>query len=128
MYLAGRESDRLPTHTRMSHKYISPETRDRRGLGFTLIELLVVIVIIAILAALLLPVLAGAKAESQQTSCMSNIKQLSYSAIMYMNETAWCLPWNQSTTEMNGTGSPIAAYNPNVLQYWTDVVTNYGAK
>jgi len=123
------DAGRLPTNTRVRHKYNPRETRrGRRGPGFTLIELLVVIAIIAILAALLLPILARAKSQSQQTSCLNNVKQLTYGGIMYMNETGWCLPWNQATSDMTGTGSPNPEYNPNVLQYWTDIVTNYGAK
>jgi len=54
-----------------------------RRRGFTLIELLVVIAIIAILAAILFPVFAKAREKARTTSCLSNIKQLSLSYLMY---------------------------------------------
>jgi prepilin-type N-terminal cleavage/methylation domain-containing protein/prepilin-type processing-associated H-X9-DG protein len=54
--------------------------------GFTLIELLVVIAIIAILAAILVPVFAKAREKARQASCLSNHKQLSLAAMMYVQD------------------------------------------
>jgi prepilin-type N-terminal cleavage/methylation domain-containing protein/prepilin-type processing-associated H-X9-DG protein len=54
--------------------------------GFTLIELLVVIAIIAILAAILFPVFAHAREKARQTSCLSNLRQLSGAMLMYAGD------------------------------------------
>ncbi|MBP7560613.1 MAG: prepilin-type N-terminal cleavage/methylation domain-containing protein [Armatimonadetes bacterium] len=59
-------------------------TRHQRG--FTLIELLVVIAIIAILAAILFPVFAKAREKARQTSCLSNIRQLSTGILSYAQD------------------------------------------
>ena len=54
--------------------------------GFTLIELLVVIAIIAILAAILFPVFAKAREKARQSSCLSNVKQLTLGFMMYAQD------------------------------------------
>ena len=54
--------------------------------GFTLIELLVVIAIIAILAAILFPVFAKAREKARQSSCLSNVKQLTLGLLMYAGD------------------------------------------
>jgi prepilin-type N-terminal cleavage/methylation domain-containing protein/prepilin-type processing-associated H-X9-DG protein len=60
--------------------------------GFTLIELLVVIAIIAILASILFPVFARAREKARQTSCLSNIKQLTLGLNMYAQDYDEMLP------------------------------------
>src|SRR5438874_12306579 len=54
--------------------------------GFTLIELLVVIAIIAILAAILFPVFARARESARRSTCMSNLKQVGTSTMMYLQD------------------------------------------
>jgi len=58
----------------------------KRAGGFTLIELLVVIAIIAILMAILMPALQRAREQGQRAACMSNLKQLALTWIMYADE------------------------------------------
>ncbi len=61
--------------------------------AFTLIELLVVIAIIAILAAILFPVFAKAREKARQSSCVSNLKQLSMAIIQYNQDFDEVMPW-----------------------------------
>lgn len=64
--------------------------------AFTLIELLVVIAIIAILAAILFPVFAQAKEAAKKTVCISNLKQITTSTIMYVTDNDGGYPFGVS--------------------------------
>ena len=78
--------------------------------AFTLIELLVVIAIIGILAALLLSALATAKHQGQDVKCMSNLKEMTASGLMYMDDTGPTILYGD-------------AINPDS---WTGLLSSYG--
>lgn len=84
----------------------------RQPTGFTLIELLVVIAIIAILAAILFPVFSRARAKARQTSCLSNVKQISLALMMYADDNDEAYPVVDHTTGY-AWWDPLQAYVKN---------------
>jgi prepilin-type N-terminal cleavage/methylation domain-containing protein/prepilin-type processing-associated H-X9-DG protein len=85
-----------------------------RRKAFTLIELLVVIAIIAILAAILFPVFAQAREKARQASCMSNMKQITLAAGMYMNDYDGIYPVLHRSPGPN-TGAGWSGFE---IRYW----------
>ena len=58
----------------------------KKSKGFTLIELLVVIAIIAVLMAILMPALNRVREQGKRGVCLSHLRQIQMSWIMYADE------------------------------------------
>jgi prepilin-type N-terminal cleavage/methylation domain-containing protein/prepilin-type processing-associated H-X9-DG protein len=69
----------------------------KKRCGFTLIELLVVIAIIAILASILFPVFAQARERARMSACMSNMRQIGTSLMMYVQDYDETYPYIRFT-------------------------------
>ena len=67
--------------------------------GFTLIELLVVIAIIAILAGILFPVFLTARGKARESSCQSNLRQISLANSMYAQDYDGLYPFAVDPTD-----------------------------
>jgi prepilin-type N-terminal cleavage/methylation domain-containing protein/prepilin-type processing-associated H-X9-DG protein len=97
------------------------ETKQKLARGFTLIELLVVIAIIAILAAMLLPALTRAKKKAQGIYCMNNTKQMALAWLMYKDDNADRLVYNNAN--MTG-GAGATAWVGGWLSFANDNTDN----
>ena len=68
---------------------------------FSLIELLVVVAIIGILASLVLPSLSSAREKGKLASCKSNMKQLGFLYLMYMDDNDDYFMWSEDKIKWN---------------------------
>jgi prepilin-type N-terminal cleavage/methylation domain-containing protein/prepilin-type processing-associated H-X9-DG protein len=94
--------------------------------AFTLIELLVVIAIIAILAAILFPVFAMAREKARMSACISNMRQIGTSLMMYVQDYDETYPYcrfhqnlNLGSTAKPGTDKGV------VIDSWRNAILPY---
>lgn len=85
-YIEGRLL-RLPTRPSTARRSVPPSTS-----GFTLVEVLVVVAVLIVLAGLLFPVFTSAKRKANETSCLSNLKQVALGTLQYMEVNGGEMP------------------------------------
>ena len=86
--------------------------------AFSLTELLIVLAILALLAAVLFPVFAQAHAKARQTSCASNLLQISQGTLMYLSDyDGTCPPIFRRIYTADGT--------PKRDEDWLELITPY---
>lgn len=86
----------------------------RRVRSFSLIEVLVCVGVIAILLGILVPGLAGARAESRRVKCGSNLRQLGQAFHMYAGDyRGRAMPLAYTLPEIVGDGPPVYWWGTN---------------
>lgn len=76
--------------------------------AFTMIELLVVVVIISVLTILIIPALSLVRETTQNTTCVSNLRQIGMLMSLYANENNGRLPPSYNLTIENYHSWPYA--------------------
>lgn len=94
----------------------------RQQRAFTLVELLVVIGIITLLIGVLLPALNRARADSQMTQCMSNLRQFGMALQMYADANQGLIPFKgpkgiDNGSDIIGPAGNVAGVNDASIWY-----------
>jgi prepilin-type N-terminal cleavage/methylation domain-containing protein/prepilin-type processing-associated H-X9-DG protein len=85
--------------------------------GFTLIEVLAVVGILGVLTALIVPVLARARAESRRVECSNNLAQLGKAMQMYVAEHQGTYPVMAARPTLN---AGMARLRDTIITYAKD--------
>src|ERR1035441_7094456 len=94
----------------------------RQQAAFTLLELIVVFAIIGILAALLLPLIASAKAHARSATCKNRLHQLSLALQMYVDEHQSKFPYYRNLPDP---ASDDAIGSANTGFWWAKLLPYY---
>ena len=81
------------TYSSLEMSLMLGKLKDSHGsAGFSLIEILVVISILAVIAGIVFPIFTEVKRKAQETTCLSNLKQLGTAMRLYANDWDGRLP------------------------------------